>query len=80
MAPRPGYVHPSGLSPAEHDTYTGWTEELDSHISKLGRGLRFGEMLAFVRKRTPVDREAEVRVNMCNSKSEPSTDAHAWHR
>jgi hypothetical protein len=60
MAPRPAYVHPSGLSPAEHDTYAAWLDELDSHISKLGRGLRFGEMLAFIRKRTVVDREAEV--------------------
>lgn len=61
MAPRPAYVHPSGLSPAEHDTYAAWIDELDSHISKLGRGLRFGEMLAFIRKHTVVDREAEVR-------------------
>lgn len=60
MAPRPAYVHPSALSPAEHETYVTWTEELDMHISKLGRGLRIGEMLGFIRKRTPVDREAEV--------------------
>lgn len=61
MAPRPAYVHPSALSPAEYDAYSTWTDELDSQISKLGRGLRFGEILAFIRKRTPVDREAEVR-------------------
>lgn len=54
-------MHPSALSPAEYDAYSAWVDELDSQISKLGRGLRFGEILAFIRKRTPVDREAEVR-------------------
>lgn len=64
MAPRPAYVHPSALSPAEYEAYNEWIGELDSQISKLGRGLRFGEILAFIRKRTPVDREAEVRVSL----------------
>ena len=59
---RPAYVHPSALSPSEHEAYAAWINELESQISKLGRGLRFGEMLGFIRKRTPVERETEVRV------------------
>lgn len=59
---RPAYVHPSALSPQEHDAYAAWVEELEGQVSRLGRGMRFGEMLAFVRKRTPVEREQEVRA------------------
>lgn len=59
---RPAYVHPSGLSPAEDEAYSAWIVELEGQVSKLGRGLRFGEMLGFVRKRTPVEREPEVRL------------------
>ena len=57
---RPSHVHPSGLSPAEHDCYAPWMLELDGHLGHLGRGLRIGEMLGFIRKRTPVERESEV--------------------
>lgn len=59
---RPAYVHPSALSPSEFEGYAAWLEELESQISRLGRGLRIGEMLGFIRKRTPVERESEVGV------------------
>jgi hypothetical protein len=62
---RPAYVHPSGLSPTEHEAYLLWISELEAQVAKLDRGLRFGEMLAFIRRRTPVERENEVcRSNM----------------
>lgn len=57
---RPAYVHPSGLSPTEHEAYSLWIAELEAQVAKLDRGLRFGEMLAFIRRRTPVERENEV--------------------
>ena len=59
---RAPHVHPSGLSPSEYEAYAGWISELELQLSKLGRGLRFGELLGFLRKRTPVEREPEVRI------------------
>ncbi|CAD6580095.1 MAG: hypothetical protein CYPHOPRED_001086 [Cyphobasidiales sp. Tagirdzhanova-0007] len=57
---RAPHVHPSGLSPSEYEAYAGWISELELQLSKLGRGLRFGELLGFLRKRTPVEREPEI--------------------
>lgn len=70
---RPAYVHPSGLSPTEHEAYGLWISELEAQVAKLDRGLRFGEMLAFIRRRTPVERENEVCIySTCESSFECS--------
>lgn len=58
---RAARLDPSALSPAEHEAYESWISELEGQLGRLQRRLRIGEMLGFIRKRTVVDREAEVR-------------------
>ena len=58
---RPARLDPSALSPSEHEAYETWINELETYLGRLQRALRIGELLAFIRKRTIVDREAEVR-------------------
>ena len=57
---RAARLDPSALSPSEHEVYESWIVELEGHLGRLQRGLRIGELLGFIRKRTVVDREAEV--------------------
>lgn len=64
---RAARLDPSALSPSEHEAYEAWVADLEAHLGRLQRGLRIGEMLAFIRKRTVVDREAEVRLLLLSS-------------
>lgn len=45
MTSRAAFLHVSALSPSEYDAYSAWIGELDAQISRLGRGLRIGELI-----------------------------------